>query len=71
MAKASSQPSNAVFSGTMLGVGLSSCLSLALMATVSVGEMQMPHVLFAIAFFLLLVVFQVNSPRTPMPPNAL
>jgi len=45
-----------------LGVGLSSTLCLALMATVPVSEFPVPHVLFAVFFFLLVLVFQaINS----------
>lgn len=67
--KTGSQPGSAVYSGTMLGIGLSSCLSLALMGTVSVGEMQIPHVIFAIAFFLLLVIFQFLNVASRMRGN--
>uniref|UniRef100_A0A7S0TID8 CWH43-like N-terminal domain-containing protein n=1 Tax=Hemiselmis andersenii TaxID=464988 RepID=A0A7S0TID8_HEMAN len=59
LARRGMEPMSVVYSGTQLGVGLSSALSLALMATLPVLEAPMPHVLFAIAFFSLLIIFQV------------
>lgn len=48
--------------GVHLGIGLSSTLCLALMATVPVSEYPVPHVMFAVFFFLLVLIFQaINS----------
>mmetsp|Transcript_24705 Transcript_24705/g.60648 ORF Transcript_24705/g.60648 Transcript_24705/m.60648 type:complete len:302 (+) Transcript_24705:211-1116(+) len=56
--KSTSLPPSAWYSGTQLGAGLSSALSLALMATVPVAEMPAPHVMFAVSFFGMLLVSQ-------------
>eukprot|EP00285_Hemiselmis_virescens_P007437 CAMPEP_0173405950 /NCGR_PEP_ID=MMETSP1356-20130122/63182_1 /TAXON_ID=77927 ORGANISM="Hemiselmis virescens, Strain PCC157" /NCGR_SAMPLE_ID=MMETSP1356 /ASSEMBLY_ACC=CAM_ASM_000847 /LENGTH=244 /DNA_ID=CAMNT_0014366839 /DNA_START=208 /DNA_END=942 /DNA_ORIENTATION=+ len=64
LVKTGSQPLSVVYSGAQLGVGLSAALSLALMATVPVIENQFVHVLFAIAFFGLLIIFQLLNVST-------
>ena len=47
-----------------LGVGLASALCLALMATVPVSEYPVPHVMFAVFFFVLVLIFQAINTAT-------
>jgi hypothetical protein len=51
---------SSVFSGVHLGFGISSSICLALMATIPVSEYPVAHVLFAIGFFVFVLIYQVN-----------
>ena len=51
---------SSVFVGLHLGFGISSSICLALMATVPVSEFPVAHVLFAIGFFVFVLIYQVH-----------
>jgi hypothetical protein len=52
---------SSVFAGIHLGTGITSSICLALMATIPVSEYPVAHVLFAVAFFILVLVYQVRN----------